>query len=107
VKLSAGEQTSIYVDCKERTMKSIPKPAVFAATMLLLAFGSTFADDRGLPADRVIAAIQTAVAAHPGLVKEVEIDREGGRLIVEVQIISADGRHIEVKVDPEKNAVMR
>jgi hypothetical protein len=88
-------------------MKSIPTPAVFAVTALLLSFGSAFANDRGLPADRVIAAIQTAVAAHPGLIQEVEVDREGGRLIVEVQIISADGRQIEVKVDPEKNAVMR
>jgi hypothetical protein len=88
-------------------MKSITKPAVFAATTLLLLFGSAFANERGLPADRVIAAIQTAVAAQPGLIQEVEVDREGGRLIVEVQIISTDGRRIEVKVDPEKNAVMR
>jgi Peptidase propeptide and YPEB domain len=88
-------------------MKRITKPAIFAATVLLLSFGSAFANDRGLSADRVIAAIQTAVAANPGLIQEVEVDREGGRLIVEVQIISADGRQIEVKVDPEKNAVMR
>ena len=88
-------------------MKSRTIPAIFAATVLLLSFGSAFANDRGLPADRVIAAIQTAVAANPGLIKEVEVDREGGRLIVEVQIISADGRQIEVKVDPEKNAVIR
>ena len=88
-------------------MKSMTIPAVVAATALFLSFGSAFANDRGLPADRVIAAIQTAVAANPGLITEVEVEREGGRLIVEVQIISADGRQIEVKVDPEKNAVMR
>jgi uncharacterized membrane protein YkoI len=55
----------------------------------------------------VIAAIQTAVAANPGLIEEVDVDREGGRLIVEVKIINADGRQIEVKVDPEENEVIR
>jgi hypothetical protein len=88
-------------------MKRMIIPAVFTAIALLLSFDSTFANDRGLPADRVIAAIQTAVAAQPGLITEVEVEREGGRLIVEVQILSADGRQIEVKVDPEKNTVMR
>lgn len=88
-------------------MKSVTTRAIFAATVLLLSFGSAFAQDEGLPADRVIAAIQTAVAAHPGLITEVEVEREGGRLIVEIEIRSADGKKIEVKVDPEKNAVMR
>lgn len=88
-------------------MKSITKIVVLAATLLLLSFGSAFAYDRGLPADRVIAAIQTAVAANPGLIEEVDVDREGGRLIVEVKIINADGRQIEVKVDPEENEVIR
>jgi hypothetical protein len=88
-------------------MKRMTILAVFAATALLLAFGPACANDRGLPADRVIAAIQTAVAAHPGFINEVEVEREGGRLIVEVEIISADGKKTKVKVDPEKNAVMR
>ena len=46
-------------------MKHVSILAV-VATALLLSFGSAFAKDEGLPADRVIAAIQTAVAAHPG-----------------------------------------
>ena len=88
-------------------MKIVTSLAVFAVIAMLLSFGSAVANDEGLSADRVIAAIQTAVAAHPGLIKEVEVEREGGRLIVEVEIIKADGRKIEVKVDPEKNEVMR
>lgn len=88
-------------------MKRMTKPAVLAATALLLLFSSAFANDEGLPADRVIAAIQTAVAANPGLIKDVEVEREDGRLLVEVEIISADGKKTEVKVDPEKNEVIR
>lgn len=88
-------------------MKHRPIRAVVAATALLLSFGSAVAKDEGLPADRVIAAIQTAVAAHPGQITEVDVEREGGRLIVEIEIRSADGKKIEVKVDPEQNAVLR
>jgi hypothetical protein len=88
-------------------MKIVTNFAVFAVIALLLACGSAIANEEGLAADRVIAAIQTAVAAQPGLIKEVEVQREGGRLIVEVEIISADGKKTEVKVDPEKNAVIR
>jgi hypothetical protein len=88
-------------------MKRMTQPAVFAATLLLLSLGSALANERGLPADRVIAAIETTVAAYPRRIQEVEVEREGGRLIVEVQIIRTDGRQIEVKVDPETNAVMR
>lgn len=88
-------------------MRTMTKPAMLAAIALLLAFGNVFANDHGLPAERVIAAIQTAVAASPGLVREVEVDRRGGRLIVEVEIINADGKKTEVKVDPENNQVMR
>ena len=88
-------------------MKIVTNLAVFAAMAMLLSFGSAVANDEGLPADRIIAAIQTAVAAHPGLIKEVEVEREGGRLIVDVEIVSADGKKAEVKVDPEKNEVMR
>jgi hypothetical protein len=88
-------------------MKHVSILAVVAATALLLSFGSAFAKDEGLPADRVIAAIQTAVTAHPGQITEVEVEREGGRLIVEIEIRSTDGKKMEVKVDPEKNAVIR
>jgi uncharacterized membrane protein YkoI len=87
-------------------MKNVPILAA-VATGLLLACGSAVAKDEGLPADRVIAAIQTAVAAHPGHITEVDVEREGGRLIVEIEIISADGKKTKLKVEPETNAVMR
>ena len=88
-------------------MKKIGSATVFAAVMLLFSFNSAFADSEGLPADRVITAIQTAVAASPGLIHEVEVDQEQGKLIVEIKIIDAAGQKIKVKIDPEKNEVIR
>jgi hypothetical protein len=59
-------------------MKSMTQPDVFAATLLLLSLGSAFANERGLPADRMIAAIETAVAANPGRIQEVGLSGKAG-----------------------------
>lgn len=88
-------------------MKKIGSITIFTAIMLLFSFNSAFADNEGLPADRVITAIQTAVAENPGLIHEVEVDQELGKLVVEVKIIDAKGKKTKVKIDPEKNEVMR
>lgn len=68
-----------------------------------------FADsDKGLPADQVIAAIQAAVAAQPGQVKDVEVkDRRNQASLVEVEIVAADGKKHEVKVDASTRQVVR
>lgn len=84
-------------------MGLMPRSAIFATMVLLLGVGSAVAQDKALPPEQVIAAIQTAVASNPGLIKEVEVEREGGRLIVEVEIVTTDGRKTEIKVDPERN----
>lgn len=88
-------------------MKKIGGATVFAAAMLLFSFNSAFAGSEGLPADQVISAIQAAVAANPGNIHEVEVDQEHGKLIVEVKIIDAQGQKTKVKIDPEKNEVIR
>ncbi|MBE7526138.1 MAG: PepSY domain-containing protein [Burkholderiales bacterium] len=87
-------------------MKKMTVATLFTATMLLFSFNSAFAGNEGLPADRVIAAIQTAVAANPGLIHEVEVETKQGKLAVEVKIIDAKGQKVKVKVDPETNAVI-
>lgn len=84
--------------------------ALAAASTALALAGPAFADsDKGLPADQVIAAIQAAVAAHPGQVKDVEVkDRRNNQAaIVEVEIIAADGKKHEVKVDAASRQVVR
>lgn len=88
-------------------MQTFAKSVVLAAALLLLASGSALARDEALPAAQVIAAIQLAVAEAPGLVKDVEVDREHGKLIVKVEIVDVDGRKIKVRVDPESNTRVR
>lgn len=88
-------------------MRRIFRSIIFAIIVMLLSLGSVSADVRALPADKVIAAIQTAVAAYPGLIKEVEVEQKHGRLMVEVKIIRPDGARIEIKVDPETNTLFR
>jgi hypothetical protein len=88
-------------------MKKILTLTLSSAALFLAA--PAFADaDKGLPADQVIAAIQAAVAAHPGQVKEVEVkDRRNQAAIVEVEIVAADGKKHEVKVDTATRQVVR
>lgn len=66
-----------------------------------------FAEDRGLPADQFIAAIQAAVAAQPGQVKEVEVDEHKRRMTVKVEIVAADGKEHKVRIDAETRQVVR
>jgi uncharacterized membrane protein YkoI len=80
----------------------------FISSVLVLLAASTLAhaDDK-LPAKQVIAAIQTAVAAFPGQIKEVEVEQKGGQRIVEVRIENDKGNDETIKVDPEKNQVIK
>jgi len=107
VSLIADSSESAHLNkSKEIKMKKMTVATLFTATMLLFSFNSAFAGNEGLPADRVIAAIQTAVAANPGLIHEVEVETKQGKLTVEVKIIDAKGQKVKVKVDPETNAVI-
>ncbi len=81
---------------------------VAASGVVLLALASPVAkaaDNERLPSEKVIAAIQAAVSAHPGEIKEVEVDEKRGRLLVEVTIIGADGVKKEVQIDPTTNKI--
>lgn len=79
-----------------------------ASGAVLIMFASPVAkaaDSERLPAEKVIAAIQAAVATHPGEIKEVEVDEKRGRLLVEVTIIGADGVKKEVHIDPATSKI--
>lgn len=80
------------------------------ATVLVCGFAAApaFAADKSLPADQVIAAIQAAVAAQPGQVKDVEVDQKRNQAVtVKVEIVAADGREHEVRIDPATRQVVR
>jgi hypothetical protein len=56
-----------------------------------------------ITADQARAA---ALAAEPGTVLEVEREREGGKVIYEVEIRRDDGQVVEVTVDASTGAVL-
>lgn len=88
-------------------MKKIITLTAASAAFILAA--PAFADtDKGLPADQVIAAIQQAVASQPGTIKDVEVkDRRNQASIVEVEIVAADGKKHEVKVDAATRQIVK
>lgn len=81
--------------------------AVLSAGLLLFSVNSAVAGDESLPAEQVIAAIQAAVAAAPGTVREAEVERKRGKTVVEVKIIDDSGTKVKVLVDPENNSVIK
>ena len=52
------------------------------------------------------SAVERALAEVPGTVKETELDREDGKLIYEIEILTADGLEMEVEIDAETGAVL-
>nr|WP_314623214.1 PepSY domain-containing protein [uncultured Noviherbaspirillum sp.] len=77
-----------------------------AAFLFAVAPHSYAADEKGLPASQLIAAIQSATASTPGNVKEVEVDTHNGQVVIEVTIVGSDGREKEIKVNPANNQVV-
>lgn len=80
-----------------------------AAILAALAFTAPAwaTDDKGLPIQQVVAAAQAAVAARPGNVKEIEVDDTRNGIVVKVDIVDANGRKHEVRVDPQTNKVVK
>lgn len=63
--------------------------------------------DKAITAQQTITCINTAVAARAGMIENVDIEREGGRTVCEVEIIEADGRDYNVVIDVVDNRVIR
>ncbi len=59
-----------------------------------------------ITADQMIASVRTAIAAKPGNLLGVEVEKEVGKTICEVEILTADGKIYEVEVDIASNAVV-
>jgi hypothetical protein len=52
-----------------------------------------------LTADHVIACIRTAVAAHAGEIKDVEVDYKRGQWLCEVELVDETGQAYELSID--------
>ena len=85
------------------------KPIIASILALGLVSGGAMAADKDetLPVTQLVAAIQAAVAATPGNVKEVEVKKQKDRMLVEIEIYGADGKKNEVKVDAQTAQVVR
>jgi uncharacterized membrane protein YkoI len=61
----------------------------------------------GITADQVTACMKAAVAAQPGLVKEVEVEYEGTQWLCEVKLVDAAGKRHKLHVDVATNQVVK
>lgn len=63
--------------------------------------------DKAITAQQTISCINTAIAARAGMIENIDIEREGGRIVCEVEIVETDGRDYNVVVDVVDNKVIR
>lgn len=61
----------------------------------------------GITPAQVTSVVKAAVAARPGLIEELEVERKNGRIVCEIDIITPDGGSYEVTVDVETNKVLK
>ncbi|GLK64412.1 peptidase (plasmid) [Paracoccus kondratievae] len=52
-------------------------------------------------------ALKQLQETHPGQVTEIEMDQEDGLLIYEVELITTDGRLIEVEMDARTGTIIK
>ncbi|MBX5462691.1 MAG: PepSY domain-containing protein [Steroidobacteraceae bacterium] len=95
-------------------MKRMNKGSVASALVglgILVLAGSTTAQnaksDEGITAEQATDCIKTAVANAPGRVESLEVDRERGQLMCEVEIVGDDGSESEIHIDVATNKVVR
>jgi hypothetical protein len=61
----------------------------------------------GIAADHVVACLKTAVAAQPGLVKEVEVEYKGTQWLCEVKLVDEAGKRHKLHIDVATNQVVK
>ena len=72
----------------------------------LRAEGQSAKDSKAaISADQAVACVRAAAASKPGDVLALEVEREGGKVVCEVEILAQDGKTYDVEVDVATNAV--
>ncbi|WP_408593792.1 PepSY domain-containing protein [Paracoccus marcusii] len=61
--------------------------------------------DRGdmLPLEQILARIE---ARHPGRIVEVELEEEDGLWLYEIEVLTPEGRLIEIELDARTGAIL-
>jgi uncharacterized membrane protein YkoI len=95
-----------------RRLQGTTAMRVGLCTLLLLTAGGMMVahadkNAQALAADQVITCIRTAVAAQPGLVKEVEAEYERGQWLCEVKLVDDAGKRHKLHIDVATNQVVK
>jgi uncharacterized protein YpmB len=77
-----------------------------AVAVLVLGGGAAIAAQQQEPRIDRAAAEEAALGVVPGEVKEIELEREGGSTIYEVEVVGKDGKLREVTVDAGNGRVL-
>jgi uncharacterized membrane protein YkoI len=57
--------------------------------------------------EQAIECIRTAIAATPGRVEGLEVEREKGQLFCEVEIVAENGTRSEIHIDVATSQIVR
>jgi uncharacterized membrane protein YkoI len=95
-----------------RHLQGVSNKLVGLLAVLLLTVGGLVVAEaekntEALAADHMIACIRTAVAAQPGLVKEVEAEYERGQWLCEVKLVDEAGKRHKLHIDVATNQVVK
>jgi uncharacterized membrane protein YkoI len=96
-----------------RHLQGVSNKLVGLLAVLLLTAGGLVVvaqaakNTEALAADHMIACIRTAVAAQPGLVKDVEAEYKRGQWLCEVTLFDDAGTRHKLHVDVATNQVVK
>lgn len=85
------------------TLRALSLP-IAAASLAMFAAGPVLAHPDATPLHRCVDA---ALAKKPGQVLEVELEREKGREIYEIEISGEDGKRWELECDLETISIIK
>jgi uncharacterized membrane protein YkoI len=87
-----------------------------AAVCMVLLAGTVSADDDHLEARRLVEEgsiqpleeiLEQVRARHPGRILEVELEKEHGRYIYEIEVLDSEGKVWEMEVDAENGEILK
>lgn len=79
------------------------------ATFVLASVGGGLAAAQSSDAEVAISetqAIELALVEVPGEVQETELENEDGKHVYEIEILSADGKEMEVEIDAQTGEIL-
>jgi len=83
--------------------------AMIAIAMIasgILVYAQTKQAKATATAEQATACINAAVAARPGGIDDLDIDRKAGKVVCKVGIVGTDGKEYDVSVDLADNKVI-